>query len=123
MAQMKRAGRVAQLIKHELAQALTRHIQDPRVGFVTVTEVRLSDDLKHARVYYSVMGKDVEKQETQAGLEKARGYLQRDLANNLKLRFTPRLSFALDESLDEGMKIDSIIGKIHGEEGARSTPS
>ena len=114
--QGKRIDRVATLIKQELASLLARHeLRDPRIGFVTITDVKVSDDLKHAKVYYSVLGDDTVKEETAKGLEHSRGYLQQDLATNLKLRFTPRLAFSMDSSLDEGNKIDSIIRKIHEE--------
>ena len=113
--QGKRANRVAMLIKQELADVLTRRLRDPRVGFVTVTDVQVSDDLKYARVFYSVMGTDIQKEETAKGLEKACGYLRRDLGATLKLRFTPHLSFEFDSSLDEGLKIDTILKKIHDE--------
>ncbi|MBI4395332.1 MAG: 30S ribosome-binding factor RbfA [Candidatus Omnitrophica bacterium] len=114
--QARRADRVAALIKHELAEVLARGMRDPRIGFVTITEVKVSDDLKYARVFYSVLGDQEKKEETQKGLDQARGYFQRDLANILKLRFTPHLSFELDSSLEEGLKIDGIIRKIHQEE-------
>ncbi|MBI4367920.1 MAG: 30S ribosome-binding factor RbfA [Candidatus Omnitrophica bacterium] len=107
---------MATLIKHELASVFARGLRDPRIGFVTVTDVQVSDDLKHARVFYSVLGTEEKKAETAEGLEQARGFLQRDLAHNLKLRFTPRLSFCQDASLEEGMKIDGIIKKIHEEQ-------
>ena len=117
--QGKRIERIAALVKQELAGALTRHLRDPRIGFVTVTQVEMSEDGKYARVFYSVLGDDSVKQETAKGLEKARGFLQRDIADSIKLRFTPHLTFILDSSLDEGMKIDGIIRKIHeGEERA-----
>ncbi len=114
--QGKRAERVGTLIKHELAAVLLRGLRDPRIGFVTVTEVKVSDDLKYARVFYTVLGDEEKKEETQKGLDQARGYLQRDLGQALKLRFTPHLSFELDSTLDEGLKIDGIIRKIHQEE-------
>lgn len=113
--QGKRAERVAALIKHELGVVLSQNLRDPRIGFVTITDVKMSDDLKHAKVFYSVLGTDDKKGETARGLETARGFLQRDIASTLKLRFTPHLSFATDSSLDEGMKIDGIIRKIHEE--------
>ena len=72
--------------------------------------------MKFARVFYSVMGTEEQKSDTARGLEKARGFLQRDLAGKLDLRFTPHLTFILDSSLDEGIKIDGIIKKIHEEE-------
>lgn len=114
--QGKRAQRVAALIKQELASMLSQAVRDPRIGFVTVTEVEVSDDLKYARVFYSVLGTEEKREETAKGLEQARGFLQRDLAQTLNLRFTPHLSFAMDSSLEEGIKIDGIIRKIHEEE-------
>ncbi|OGX06229.1 MAG: ribosome-binding factor A [Omnitrophica bacterium RIFCSPLOWO2_12_FULL_50_11] len=114
--QGKRAERVATLIKHELAEAISRRIRDPRVGFVTVTDVRVSEDLKYARVFYSVMGNEAEKQGTAEGLERARGFFQREIAKALKLRFTPHLAFSRDDSIDEGLKVDTIIRKIHEED-------
>jgi ribosome-binding factor A len=111
--QGKRAHRVAALVKHELATLFaTGSVRDPRVHFVTITDVKMTDDLKYARVFYSVLGNDAEKEETAKGLEQARGFLQRDMARNLNLRLTPQLSFELDSSLEEGMKIDGIIKKI-----------
>ena len=111
--QGKRSERVAALIKEELGSIFLRGVKDPRIGFVTITDVHVSDDLKYARVFYSVLGDELKKEETAKGLEQARGFLQRDIANTLKLRFTPHLSFVVDSSLDEGMKIDGIIRKIH----------
>jgi ribosome-binding factor A len=114
--QGKRIERIAALIKEELARALTQKARDPRIGFVTVTQVEVSEDLKFAKVFYSVLGTDEQKQKTAEGLEKARGFLQKDIAQNLNIRFTPHLNFILDPSLDEGMKIDAIIQKIHEQE-------
>ena len=114
--QGKRAERVAMLIKEELASILSRGLKDPRIGFVTITDVKMGDDLRYARVFYSVLGDEKVREETAKGLEAAHGFLQRDIANTLKLRFTPRLSFVLDASLDVGMKIDGIIRKIHEEQ-------
>ncbi len=112
--QGKRAERVAVLVKHELASLFAGGgIRDPRVHFVTITDVKMTDDLKYARVFYTVLGTDAEQEETAKGLEQARGFLQRDIAHNLNLRLTPLLSFELDVTLEEGMKIDGIIKKIH----------
>ena len=112
--QGKRADRVAVLVKHELAALFTGGtIRDPRVHFVTITDVKMTDDLKYAHVFYTVLGTEIEREETAKGLEQARGFLQRDIARNLNLRFTPQLSFELDSTLEEGMKIDGIIKKIN----------
>ncbi|OGW86365.1 MAG: ribosome-binding factor A [Omnitrophica bacterium RIFCSPLOWO2_01_FULL_45_10b] len=114
--QGKRAERVAALIKHELGSMLAQEVRDPRIGFVTITQVEVSDDLKYAQVFYSVLGEEEKREETAKGLQQARGFLQRDLAKTLNLRFTPHLSFILDSSLEEGIKIDGIIRKIHEKE-------
>ena len=114
--QGKRANRIGELIKQELALVLSKEARDPRIGFITITEVKVSDDLKYARVFYSVLGNESTKEETAKGLAQAAGFLQRDIASKLNLRFTPHLSFTLDPSLDEGLKIDTIIRKIHEKE-------
>lgn len=114
--QGKRAERVATLIKHELAEAITKRIRDPRVGFVTVTDVKMTEDLKQARVFYSVLGHEAEKQETAKALERARGFFQREIAKAIKLRFTPRLVFSQDDSIEQGLKVDTIIRTIHEED-------
>jgi len=114
--QGKRIERINSLMKEELGRVLTQKIRDPRIGFVTVTQVEVSEDLKHAKVFYSVMGTEEERQKTAEGLERSRGFLQQDIGMTLKLRFTPHLIFILDKSLDEGMKIDSIIRQIHQED-------
>ena len=115
--QGKRADRVATLVKHELASVFAhQELRDPRVHFVTVTDVKVTDDLKYARVFYTVLGTDFEQEETVKGLEQACGFLQRDIARNLNLRFTPQLSFELDVSLEEGTRIDGIIKQIHQKE-------
>ncbi len=113
--QSKRAARAAALIQEHLAYVLAYRIRDPRVGFATVTHVELSDDLKYARVFYSVMGDETQKQKTAVGLEQAKGFLQKGLGEHLKLRFTPHLDFLLDDSFEQGMKIDGIIQKLNEE--------
>lgn len=115
--QGKRSDRIAALIKEELGSVFSKgRMKDPRIGFVTITEVKMSDDLKYARVFYTVLGDERVTEDTAKGLEMARGFLQRDLADTLRLRFTPHLTFALDSSLEEGMKIDGIIRKLHDEQ-------
>mgnify|MGYP000998580100 CR=1 FL=1 len=114
--QGKRIERINELIKEELAAAITQKVRDPRIGFVTVTHVEVTEDLKYAKVFYSVLGSDEQKQKTAEGLEHSRGFLQKDIAKTLQLRSTPHLLFAMDPSLDEGMKIDNIIRKIHEED-------
>ena len=114
--QGKRVDRVAELVRAELGSAILRHLRDPRVGFVTVTRVELSADLHYAKVFYSVIGDQAKRKETHEALNHARGFLQRDLAKELNLRYTPHLDFYLDDSLDHSLEIDGILKEIHKEE-------
>ncbi len=109
----RRTERVEALIQIELAELLLKKLKDPRIGFVTVTGVGVTPDLKSARVYFSVLGDAKAKAEAQDGLEHAAGFLQHQIADALKLRFTPKLTFHLDESVEEGLRIDRIIGNLH----------
>lgn len=109
----KRADRIGELVKEELGRLILMRVKDPRMGFVTITHVKMSADLRHARVMYSVMAKDTVADRTSEALESARGFLQHEIANRLKLRLTPVLKFDLDTSLDQSLKIDAIIKKLH----------
>ena len=112
----RRTERMESLIQVELGELILKRIKDPRVGFVTITGVEVTPDLKSARVYYSVLGKEREKAEAGIGLEHARGFLQHGIAEALKLRLTPKLSFHLDESLEEGFRIDQILQDLNRED-------
>lgn len=111
----RRTERIASLIQTELSEVVLKKLKDPRIGFITLTGVDMTPDLKLARVYYSVLGKEKEKGQTQQALERAAGFLQHEIAEALKLRFTPKLTFHLDESLDEGMRIERILNELHHE--------
>ena len=116
----RRTERVESLIQIELGELILGKLKDPGVaGLVTVTKVGVAPDLKSARVYYSVMGEKDQKEEVGLALERARGFLQHEIAGALKFRFTPRLSFCLDESVEEGFQIDRIIQHLH-QEGSQS---
>ncbi len=114
--QGKRTDRLNALIRNELAQAITTRLKDERLGFVTVTQVDISPDVKHCKVYVSVLGADKEIKSSLAALRHAEGFLKRDLASKLKLRFTPKLHFKLDDTAEEGIRLDNIFRKIHEED-------
>ena len=116
--QGKRIDRIGHLIQMELSQLILRRIKDPRLGFVTVTHVEMTPDLKSALVFYSVLGDKKVKDESQMALERAAGFLQKGIAAALKLRNTPRLQFQFDDSLDQGFEIDRVIRQINKEEKA-----
>jgi ribosome-binding factor A len=101
--------RVDEAVRQVIGDALAADLKDPRVGFVTVTDVRTSADLSHARVYVSVLGKSEEREETMAGLRSAHGYLQRRVASELHLKRTPTLEFSYDETTDRALRVDALI--------------
>jgi ribosome-binding factor A len=101
--------RVNEAVREVLSEALAAGLKDPRIGFVTVISVDTSPDLKHARVYVSVMGDDSRVEQTMTGLERSHGYLQSLISRQLGLKHTPQLSFELDESIERGMRIEKLL--------------
>ena len=108
--------RVDEGVRQVLADALAVELKDPRVGFVTVTDVRTSADLRHARVYVSVLGDDTQREATLAGLRSAHGYLQARIARELRLRRTPTLEFTYDDTTDRALRVQALLDQ----EGAGS---
>ena len=105
----ERMRRVDEAIRQVIGDALAADLKDPRVGFVTVTDVRTSADLSHARVYVSVLGEADARADTLAGLDSAHGYLQGRIARELKLKRTPTLAFTYDDTTDRAMRLDALI--------------
>jgi len=114
----KRSDRIADLIQKELADLLLRRVKDPRVAGVTITGIKVSGDLQHARVFYCVMGSLAasDRDNAAAGLDKASGFLRRELAGRLHMRFVPQLSFHYDASFDYGYKIERFLKDVHQDE-------
>ena len=104
-----RMRRVDEAMREVLSAAITSELKDPRVGFVTVTAVETSPDLRHARVFVSVLGNPGERRRSLEALERARGYLQRRVAGELRIKHTPTLEFAYDDSAERGMRIAELI--------------
>ncbi len=94
---------------------MLRDIKDPRIGFVTLTRVDLSDDLKYAKVYFSVMGSESEKEKSLQGLTNASGFIRTELGRKLKLRRIPELIFKIDHSLDYSIHINKVLSDIDQE--------
>lgn len=109
-----RLRRVNEAVRQVLSDAIAQDLKDPRVGFVTVTAVDVSPDLRHARVYVSVLGDASDKEDSLDGLGAAHGYLQRRIAGELRLKHTPTLNFAIDESIERGMRISELIDRELG---------
>lgn len=112
----KRKDRVGDLLHHEISQLLIKGIKDPRIGFVTITGVDVSDDLKEAKVYYSVVGTEDEKRETQKGLASSAGFIRNSLKRVLDLKHVPNLHFRFDGSIEYGDRIERLLKKIKAEE-------
>ena len=104
--------RVDEAIRQVLGDAVSGDLKDPRVGFITVTDVRTSADLRHARVYVSVLGDAEQRQASLDGLRSAHGFLQSRLASELRLKRTPMLEFSYDDTTDRAMRVDALIEEI-----------
>jgi ribosome-binding factor A len=106
--------RVDEAVRAVLSDAIARDLQDPRVGFVTITGVKTSSDLRHARVYVSVLGNEQARAATLEALTAAHGFLQGVIASELTLKHTPTLTFEYDDSVDRGMRISKLIDEAMG---------
>ena len=105
----KRAVRVGELLKEEISQIVLREMKDPRIGFVSVTDVEVSGDLRHAKVFISVYGSDQEKKETLEGLQQAQGFVRKLVGERVKIHHTPEIIFRYDDSIENGVHISEII--------------
>jgi ribosome-binding factor A len=109
---------VAAEIQAAVADLLIRGaIHDPRIGFITLTGVKVSPDLSVAQVFYSMIGTDEQKANTKAGLEAAKGFVRREVTKRVKLRISPEVFFTFDPSLDEGDKIERLLKEVRNKEG------
>jgi len=108
---MARARRVGDLLQKELSHIILREMKDPRIGFSTITSVKVTEDLKEAKVYISVLGTDKEKSETLKALQHASNFIRTALRSRVCLRYIPKLHFFLDETLDYVANIESLIEK------------
>lgn len=112
-----RPGRVAQEIRTEATDILRNNIRDPRVEGVTITDVEVTNDLQHAKIFYSTLQDDEEtKTETQEGLDKASGLVRSEIGSRIKLYKTPEIRFVRDESLEYGNRIDQLLNEINENE-------
>ena len=116
----KRSERIQELLLEEISKLLQKGLKDPRIGFTTLTRVDVTDNLKLARVFVSVMGTEEERKETLAGLKSARGYIRNCLGKTLHLKYIPDLDFKLDESADHVQKITKILNELHLEQDSES---
>ena len=113
----KRADRVSELLKHEISEIIRKEAKDPSIGEVASTQVKVSDDLRSALVYFGVLDRTAEADQVQEGLQRASSYIHRLLGKRLRLRFVPKLTFVFDKNLDYSFKIAKILSEINEEGG------
>ena len=111
----QRPGRVQEALRQEISKIVQGEMKDPRVGFITVTKVDLTKDLRYARVYFSILGEDKDKKLALKGLNNAKGYIKGLVSDRIKLRFMPEIAFAIDESLEHTKHIYDILDQIKRE--------
>ncbi|MFA8438681.1 30S ribosome-binding factor RbfA [Pueribacillus sp. YX66] len=108
-----RANRVAEQMKQELSDIISRRLKDPRVGFVTITDVDVTGDLQQAKVYFTVLGDEEKKATTKEALEKASGFIRSEIGSRIRLRKTPEIFFEFDESIDYGNRIEKLLSDLN----------
>jgi ribosome-binding factor A len=108
----KRCDKVAETIHEMISTILSRGLNDPRIGFVTIIAVEVTVDLRLAKVFFTVIGDDLAKKNSEAGLNSAKGYIRRELGKVLSLRFLPDITFVYDHSQEYGNRIDTILREI-----------
>jgi ribosome-binding factor A len=112
----QRAQRVGELIHKEISMLLVSGLKDPRVGFVTITGVEVTPDLHLARVYYSVIGNEQVRRDTEAGLKSSLTFIRQHLGSRLRMKYTPDLLFQYDESVEYGNRIESLLREVKQED-------
>ena len=115
MAKQLRIEKLQELIKQEMSKMLLNDLKDPRIGFVTVTGVEMTGDLREAKIFVSVMGGAEQVKSSLDGLQSALGFIRREIGQRIRLRFTPEISFALDTSLDYGEHIQKLLLQVEGD--------
>ncbi|MBM3460195.1 MAG: 30S ribosome-binding factor RbfA [Armatimonadetes bacterium] len=111
-----RQRRVQELLIQEISDILRREIRDPRVGFVTVTDAEVSPDLRHARVFYTVLGDDAAREGTAAALKRAAGFIRSEFARRAQMRFVPEIRFAFDTAVARGARIHELLEETKRDE-------
>lgn len=111
-----RVEKIQELIKEQVSAIIMREVKDPRIGFVTVTEVDVSSDLKNAKIYISLLGSAKQMQDSWEGLNSSVGFIRRELAHRIRMKFIPDIKFYVDTSLEYSAHIQELLTKIHQEE-------
>lgn len=111
-----RADRVKELLRQEISQLIQGEIKDPRIGFATVTDVELSQDLRHAKVFVSVYGDEESRKQTLKGLQSAIGFIRNEIGKRIRMKHVPEILFRFDQSIERGARISKLLHEIHNED-------
>ena len=110
-----RPDRLAHELRIEVSAIIARELKDPRVGFATITNAKVSPDLRYARIFVSVFGSPEQQKETLAALNRAVGFIRRQISGRLKLRHSPELQFSFDDSIEHGARMDELLAQVNQE--------
>ena len=116
MATARRTDRLRDQIKEIVAEVIQRRVKDSHIGFVTIIDVKVTNDLREATIFYSVFGDSITQKSTNRSLDKAKGFIQSELAKQLSIRKVPILSFKVDKSVEQGTRIEELLTQIHKED-------
>ena len=120
MRNYRRQDQLGEVITRELSDLMRSRMKDPRIGFASITNVEVSADLRHAKVFVSVMGTPEEQHETMRGLDHASGFLRHELAQRLTVRHVPEIAFKLDQSIARGAHVIELINRVTADDAART---
>lgn len=113
-----RVRRIQELLVQEISEIIRRELKDPRIGFVTITDAEVSSDLKHAKVFYSVLGSAEERENTEWALERATGFVRSEFARRARMRFVPEIRFHFDPSGERGVRISQLLEQVRQDDEA-----
>jgi ribosome-binding factor A len=111
-----RQRRVQELLVQEISDIVRRDLKDPRVGFLTITDAEVTPDLRHARVYFTVLGDHTQREETEKALKRAAGFIRAEFARRAQMRFVPELRFDYDAALERGTRIHELLEQVRRDE-------
>lgn len=115
--EFQRSHRVGDAVHKEISALLVKGLKDPRIGFVTITAVEVTSDLRHAKIYFTTMGDEAARRNSAKGLQSSIPFIRREIGKHLRLRCVPELHFVFDTSLEYGNRIESILKEIQSEDG------
>jgi ribosome-binding factor A len=122
MGQGSRPERVADQVRAEVSSMIARDLQDPGIGFITITRVQVSPDLQHARVYYTTLGDPAARKKTAQALDRARVFMRRQIGQRLRLRRAPELEFVFDESIAHQDRVEQLLQELRSKEQSEAVP-